>query len=437
MSNPRLQVMDGKLVKVDTENGTDYANLKGMSLYWDIWGNHLWRKDVIEELKKWGCNVVRLPVGSHGDSNTGYRTTNGSDVAIGRIKRIVETAKELNMYVIVDIHNHEAVTQHTQGSKTTINFLSAVASMLGNDPNVMYEVVNEPLKVSWKEIKAYTVEAVEAVRSHAPDAVCITGIPQWCSDIEALKDPVDMENIMYSYHFYAATHKGNERGNLVRALKDGAPLFVTECGVSESSGNGTCDYDSFDQWLSILSKYGVGWCGWAVSSKKETSSTYLEGGSIIDEKFLTDTGFYYRDRITNFNFDNVPTYYRFRATPYGNSDVENHKLEGILANRVEIPIQLVSDTLIYMMLNTSVENIQVLVPWLTQNYRRFNKGIKEEILINAQAALDQKKVKKEPKRYWAIKRMCGVLEAMSKGSRTPKVYSSAKFAKEDVKNYRE
>ena len=50
---------------------------------------------------------------------------------------------------------------------------------------------------------------------------------------EAVKDPVTgYDNIMYTLHFYAATHKEDLQNKLKSAADAGLPIFVSEFGIS-------------------------------------------------------------------------------------------------------------------------------------------------------------------------------------------------------------
>lgn len=56
---------------------------------------------------------------------------------------------------------------------------------------------------------------------------------------EAAKNPITKyENVMYALHFYAATHQDDLRKRMQDAIDDGLPIFVTEFGICDASGNG-------------------------------------------------------------------------------------------------------------------------------------------------------------------------------------------------------
>ena len=66
------------------------------------------------------------------------------------------------------------------------------------------------------------------------------GCPHWEQDIDIVaKSPIEgVENVMYTLHFYAATHKDYLRDKLEAAVKSSLPVFVSECAGMEASGNG-------------------------------------------------------------------------------------------------------------------------------------------------------------------------------------------------------
>ena len=49
------------------------------------------------------------------------------------------------------------------------------------------------------------------------------------------------KNVMYTLHFYAATHKEWLRDKAQAALDKGLPLFVSEFSICDASGNGGLD----------------------------------------------------------------------------------------------------------------------------------------------------------------------------------------------------
>lgn len=140
--------------------------------------------------------------------------------------------------------------------------------------NVIYEICNEPNNgTSWKEIKSYAKSVISTIRENDKKAVIVVGTPTWSQDVDqAAADPIKGDNIMYALHFYAATHKTDLRNKMTAAINKGLPVFVTEYGICDASGNGAIDKKEADRWIQTMDEYGVSYIAWNLSNKQESSS---------------------------------------------------------------------------------------------------------------------------------------------------------------------
>lgn len=140
--------------------------------------------------------------------------------------------------------------------------------------NVIYEICNEPNNgTSWKEIKSYARSVISTIRKNDKKAVIVVGTPTWSQDVDqAAADPIKGDNIMYALHFYAATHKADLRNKMTAAINKGLPVFVTEYGICDASGNGAIDKKEADRWIQTMDEYGVSYIAWNLSNKQESSS---------------------------------------------------------------------------------------------------------------------------------------------------------------------
>ncbi len=102
------------------------------------------------------------------------------------------------------------------------------------------------------------------------------GTPNWSQKVDqAAKNPITTsKNIMYALHFYAATHKESLRNTMVSAIQAGLPVFVSEYGISDASGNGAIDKKQANQWVKTMNQYGVSYVAWNLSNKNEASSIF-------------------------------------------------------------------------------------------------------------------------------------------------------------------
>ena len=150
-----------------------------------------------------------------------------------------------------------------------MKFFKEMASRYGEYPNVIYEIFNEPVKESWTDVvKPYSEAVVSAIRSIDPDNLIILGTPYWCQNVdEAANDPLEGENLAYSLHFYAASHKGELRDKAEAALDKGVALFVTEFGTCVATGNGFLDTAETEEWFEFMDKHHLSWCNWSIANK--------------------------------------------------------------------------------------------------------------------------------------------------------------------------
>jgi polyisoprenoid-binding protein YceI len=267
-----LVVMGNKV----TANGQP-ANLAGMSLFWSNtgWGGEkYYNAQTVSWLKSdWKANVVRVAMGVEDDG--GYLTDAANKT---RATTVIDAAIANNMYVIIDWHTHKAELN----KPAAIAFFKEMATKYGNYNNVIYEVYNEPLAVSWSSvIKPYAVDVIREIRAIDPDNLIIVGTPNWSQDVDiAANDPITTyNNIAYTLHFYAGTHKQFLRDKAQTALNRGIALFVTEWGSVNADGNGAVDVAETNAWLSFMKTNGISHANWALNDKAEGSSALVPNAS--------------------------------------------------------------------------------------------------------------------------------------------------------------
>lgn len=239
----------------------------------------------------WNTNCIRLvlyPRDYNGWCNGGNQKELMQIVCDG-----IDYATELGMYVIVDWHVHNYRPLETKAQAKA--FLSAVSEKYASYGNVLYEICNEPTGSPWKTaIKPYAEEIIPVIRSHAPDAVIIVGTDTWSQDIEGpLSDPLSFRNVMYTFHFYAQSHTDSFRRRVESAVQKGLPVFVTEFGTCDASGNGGFNAAQTRLWFDLLAKYNISHCNWSLSNKSETASVlnaWCGKTSSWSESDLTESG---------------------------------------------------------------------------------------------------------------------------------------------------
>lgn len=268
----QLSVKGSQLIDM---NGNAYQ-LRGMSTHGITWFPDFVNENAFRTLRDdWNTNVVRMAmyVDEWGSGQCYMKNKDGSRKLL---EQGVDLCIKLGMYVIIDWHvlNPGDPDPYTDAA---IEFFDSVSKKYADYPNIIYEIVNEPNgNVSWSgKIKPYAEKVIPVIRKNDSDAVIIVGTPTWSQDIDqALADPLDEENVMYALHFYAATHTDWLRERAEKCIKSGLPLFVSEFGCCDASGNGANDFAQTEKWLGLLDKYGISYCNWNLANKDESSSCF-------------------------------------------------------------------------------------------------------------------------------------------------------------------
>lgn len=302
----RFGLIQAKGNRIVDKDGNPAA-LHGMSLFWSQWGGKYYNESCIKWLMEdWKCTIVRAACGIE---SGGYLTNPQAEMA--KVTAVIDACINSGIYVIVDWHEEHA-QNHLEKSK---EFFKTIAQKYGNKPNVIYELFNEPLQVSWSSvIKPYAEEVIKVIRQYDPDNLVVVGTPNWSQDVDAAaKDPIKDVNVAYTLHFYTGTHRQPLRDKAVTAINMGIPLFVTEYGISQASGTGAIDYTETQKWLLFIDSYGLSSCNWSVIDKDETSAALKPGtsaqGSWKDSD-LSISGSYIRNHIRLKNssiFDEIKT----------------------------------------------------------------------------------------------------------------------------------
>lgn len=248
------------------------VRLRGVSTHGLAWFPDYVNTEAFRTLKEdWGANAVRLAL--YTEEYGGY--CSGGDRE--RLKKLVDDgvtyATDLGLYVIIDwhilsdgdprIHQDEAV-----------RFFDEVSRKYADHTNVLYEICNEPQNSPWQTvIKPYAETVLAVIRANDPDAVVIVGTNTWSQDVEeVIGSRLSDDNVVYAFHFYAATHKESYRQKVKNALAAGVPVFVSECGLCDASGNGSVDEVSAREWFSLLKEENISFMAWSLCNKNETAA---------------------------------------------------------------------------------------------------------------------------------------------------------------------
>src|SRR5574344_401350 len=260
----QLQVVGTQLCN---QNGQPVV-LRGISFGWhNIWPRFYNKKVVNWLADDWHATVVRAAMGIKIEDNY----LENPQFALQCVEPVVQAAIKKGIYVIIDWHAHDMYKAEA------VDFFGKMAQKYGKNPNVIYEIFNEPVEQSWESLKDYATAVITEIRKYDADNIILVGCPHWDQDINLVADsPLKgFSNIMYTVHFYAATHGQYLRDRTLDAIKRGVPVFISECGATEASGNGKLDEDAWNAWIDMAEANKISWVNWSLSDKDETCSMLL------------------------------------------------------------------------------------------------------------------------------------------------------------------
>jgi endoglucanase len=257
----QLKVIGTKLVDKDS----NVIALHGMSFGWSCFHPRFYTAGAVKWLHKdWNCNVIRAALGV--EPKHGYLKDSATSMQF--IKTVVDAAIREGIYVIIDWHSHNINLKEAKA------FYAAMAEKYNRYPNIIYELFNEPDYETWAQVKQYATEIITVIRKFDSNNIILVGSPRWDQEIMLpANDPVKgFDNLMYTVHFYAGTHKQWLRDRTDSAIQKGLPVFISECAGMEATGDGPIDYKEWQKYIDWMDKNNLSWITWSVSDKNESCS---------------------------------------------------------------------------------------------------------------------------------------------------------------------
>ncbi|MFC5820643.1 cellulase family glycosylhydrolase [Nonomuraea harbinensis] len=291
-------------IKLCNENGKQ-IQLRGMSSHGIQWYDQCLNSASLDALANdWKADVLRI---SMYIQEGGYETN--PRLFTDRVHSLIEMATARGMYAIVDWHMLTPGDPMYNLSRAK-TFFTEIAQRHDGKKNVLYEIANEPNgdAVTWPVIRDYAHQLIPVIRQHDADAPILVGTRGWSSlgvsaggnETEIINNPVNAANIMYTFHFYAASHDSLYLNTLSRAA-DRLPIFVTEFGTQTASGDGANDFARSQQYLDLMAQKKISWVNWNFSDDFRTGAVFTTGtcpsGSFAGTSRLKEAGVWVRDRI--------------------------------------------------------------------------------------------------------------------------------------------
>ncbi len=299
--------------------------------------------DQIAKMKALGFNAVHL----YGESFDPSYPTNGSTApgyATNRIDSIVQSTRDLGLYLVITIGNGAANGNYNRAYIT--NFWKLYAARYANEPHVLFEIQNEP--VAWGPPYSAAnatppgaldmeVAAYRTIRQYAPDTPVLLftyavlggtgGASAALTDIHAFNQTVFgnpnavWTNTAMGFHGYAGA--GDTTIAVSNILSAGYPCFMTEFSAGTwGGGSGGLDFEM----VANLERLGVSWL----------TFQYIPPTGVSDDVTRPDA---YLNRVVNSGLSWTPDYGTFPVirSVYGNGgypwtahDYNNNILSGTL-----------------------------------------------------------------------------------------------------------
>lgn len=273
------------------------VQLRGISAHGLTWYPDYINSKLFHQLsKEWNCNFIRLPM--YTDIYVKQDRKQSLEVLYAGIKAAIAN----DMYVLVDWH---ALSEKDPNVylKEAIDFFDRISKQYADVPNIIYEICNEPNgDTNWKQVSDFADAVIPVIRNNNENALIIVGTPEYDQDLHSvIEAPLNYDNVMYCLHFYTASHYENLKNELKDALNNHIPVFVTECGVSEASGDGAIDFANAADWFTLLNENKISYAVWSLSNKAE-SSAMVKADSFhyehLDDEDLTYVGLWVRDLVS-------------------------------------------------------------------------------------------------------------------------------------------
>ena len=302
-SNAQFVKKHGQLKVVGTQlvdQNNEPIMLRGMSYGWHSLWPRFYNKESVKWLKNdFKCNVVRAAMGIElGDSSY----IKQPEFSKKKVKAIIDGAIKNDIYVIVDWHSHNI------NLKEAKLFFDEISKEYAGSPNVIYEIFNEPDDETWEEVKAYSEEIIKVIRKNDTENIILVGCPRWDQDIHLpAANPIKgFDNLMYTVHFYAATHEKWLRDRTDDAIKSGLAIFVSESAGMEATGDGPLNMKAWQEYIDWMEERKISWITWSVSDKDETCSILNKSasskGNWKDED-MKESGLKVREFLKKYNVD--------------------------------------------------------------------------------------------------------------------------------------
>lgn len=255
------------------------------SLEWGSSGDHIGLSD-FQKMAEWHANIVRIALNQDFWLSGAMLNDPGYQ---DRIDGAVRDAEAAGLDVILDLHWSDrgnlavdklkgqnqlgSSNQQQMADQNSKQFWSEVAAKYKADGHVLFELYNEPNKISWDvwlhggAVEEYTAvgmqELYDTVRASGANNLVIAGGLSWAFNLGPVRSsPIDGYNVVYASHPYNKSDDAeifweNSFGYL--GSEDIAPVVLTEFGDPTDKCTGAWD----SKLISYADARHISWTAWA------------------------------------------------------------------------------------------------------------------------------------------------------------------------------
>lgn len=181
------------------------------------WGNQ-WQPEYAAMIAELGFNHVRIPIRWEPDVRSAATSPYSiNPTFLNRIKQAVDSALNNGLYVIINMHHHEALFENPDGQKERfmVQWKQISEFFAAYPDKLLFEILNEPHgNLSAEKWNTFLAEALDTIRQNNSERIVLIGTAEYggLGGLSKLQIPDD-ENIILTAHYYNPfhfTHQGAE-----------------------------------------------------------------------------------------------------------------------------------------------------------------------------------------------------------------------------------
>lgn len=267
------------------------VRLRGVNaaaLEWSSDGEGHIIQTVTVAIRDWHVNHIRLPLAQDRWFGKAPDQKDGGEAYRSIVARVVDLCASHGCYIILDLHWSDAgvwgqdIGQHVMPDRNSLAFWKEVAQVCKDHPAVLFDLYNEPHRVSWdvwrdggkvteklaggrtREFEAVGMQAMlDAVRSTGAKNVVVVGGLDWSYDMSGFLKGYRLvdrtgNGLIYANHSYPFKGDSVEKwlAKMVAATKT-LPVIVSEFGPP-----GTKEEPWLRRVLQALEDHQWDWTAW-------------------------------------------------------------------------------------------------------------------------------------------------------------------------------